>query len=1094
MFGACPVAVPPENEQKQIEAILGAVDTQEEVAARHLQQLLVVKRGLMQDLLTGHRRVPLSAEEIAAAEAEAADAAARQKPTPPPEAARAEEEGQGVSVRPDEDSLAEQPALELLRALGYTYVPGAELTAPCAERDTFRQVVLKGRLRAAIKRLNPWINEANLNRAVQRITQIETTSLMEANEKVHHDLTRCFSVDQEVGATKKQTVRLIDFDNPENNEFLVVNQFVVKGAEEKRPDVVLFVNGLPLAVIECKSPKLTHPRAEAIKQLHVYQEEIPRLFWFNYVCVAAAGSAGAWYGAIQSPDEFFFAWKDPWPLKKDDLRQLVDRAPTPQDRLLASLFQKARFLDLLRDFVVYEREGNATIKKLPRYQQYNAVSKTLERIRSGETPKDKSGVVWHTQGSGKSLTMVWLALKLRRDPLHENPTIVLVTDRTDLDRQIHGVFKNCGFRVHRSDSVRDLRKQLSGPGGLTVTTTVHKFQEDKAAEDPVEAIPVLSTATNVFALVDEAHRSQYRGLAANMRTALPNAIFLGFTGTPIDKTDRQTHKTFGPYVDTYTIQQAVDDGATVPIFYEGRLPELQIEGGDDLDTLFDRFFSDKSPEERNEIKKRYVKEEAIAGAPDRVKKIAFDLLKHYEQHIAPGGFKAQVVAVNRETAVLYKERIDALKGPECAVVVSVDHNDTDPRLKACKRSKEEQAALIERFKQKDDPLRILVVCDMLLTGFDAPIEQVMYLDKGLKEHNLLQAIARVNRRCGADKSYGLIVDYWGVSSFLEQALAIFNKAEVQGALTPTKDELPQLQAHHAKALSYFAGIEHHHGRFQTEKQAADVFERCMEVLEPEDKRAEFLAAFKYFSRSMDRVLPDPVANPYRADLHFLGTVVAAARTRFRDTQLNLEGCGEKVRQLIAEHVRTLKIELLVEPISILSGEFDAHVQKLASPRAKASEMEHAIRHEIRVNVDEDPTFFDSLRSRLEEIIEARKESRLNDKEAFDRLRALQDELRGRAELAQAHEMTEQELAFYGLLTGTTPTHDLSKRHRQLARDLVETLEELAVIDWENKASVQKDMKRSTKRLLRAFGYEEGELAGLVNRLIDLAKYKLRTRA
>ncbi|MGE0709028.1 MAG: type I restriction endonuclease subunit R [Planctomycetota bacterium] len=999
-----------------------------------------------------------------------------------------------MSVRADEDSLAEQPALELLKALGYAHLPGAELTAPCAERDTFREVVLKGRLRAAIKRLNPWIDDANVNRAVQRITQVQAASLMEANERIHWDLGVTFSLDQEVAGTRKQTVRLIDFETPENNEFLVVNQFVVKGAEEKRPDVVLFVNGLPLGLIECKSPKLTHPRAEAIKQLHVYQQEIPRLFWFNHVCVAAAGSAGAWYGAIQAPDEFFFAWKDPWPLTKDDLSQLVGRTPTPQDQLLASLFEKRRFLDLLRDFVVFERSGNATIKKLPRYQQYNAVTKTLERIRGGQSPRARSGVVWHTQGSGKSLTMVWLALKLRRDPFHENPTIVLVTDRTDLDRQIHRVFKSCGFRVHRSESVRDLRRQLSGPGGLTITTTVHKFQEDKGAEHPEDAIPVLSTATNVFVLVDEAHRSQYRGLAANMRTAVPNATFLGFTGTPIDKTDRQTHKTFGPYVDTYSIQQAVDDGATVPIFYEGRLPELRIEGGEDLDTLFDRFFSDKTAEERNEIKKRYVREEAIAGAPDRVKKIAFDILRHYEEHIAPGGFKAQVVAVNRETAVLYKERLDALKGPECAVVVSVDHNDTDLRLKACKRTKEEQEALIDRFTKRDDPLKLLIVCDMLLTGFDAPIEQVMYLDKGLKEHNLLQAIARVNRRCGPDKSYGLIVDYWGVSSFLEQALAIFNRAEIQGALTPTRDELPRLQAHHAKAMSYFAQIDHHHGRFESERQAADVLERCLEVLVPEDKRAEFLVAFKYFSRSMDRVLPDPAANPYRADLHFLGTVVAAARTRFRDTQLNLEGCGEKVRQLIAEHVRTLKIEVLVEPISILSGDFDAHVQKLASPRAKASEMEHALRYEIRVNADEDPVFFESLRARLEEIIQARKETRLNDKETFDKLRALQDDLRGRAQLAKAHDMTEQELAFYGLLAGRAAHAEFSKRHRQLARDMVESLEELAVIDWETKPSVQKAMKRSSKRLLRTFGYEEDELASLVSRLIDLAKYKLRTRS
>lgn len=998
-----------------------------------------------------------------------------------------------MTVRPDEDTLAEQPAIEVLKHLNYAYTHGEELTPSCPDRDTLRDVVLVGRLKAALRRLNPWIDEANLAAVIHRLTEIQTADLMEANEEVRTLLVQGLSREQEVKGKKgHHTVKLIDWEKPENNDFLVVNQFEVRGDEDKRPDIVVFVNGLPLAVIECKAPGLADPKVEGVQQVRVYQSICPRLFWANHFLVVAAGSAGAWYGAIGSPGEYFFEWKTPWPATMEDIACLIGRTPTPQDVLLVALFEKGRFLDHLRNFVVFDREKTGTVKKLPRYQQFNAVNKALDRIAKAKTPKERGGVVWHTQGSGKSLTMVWLAVKLRR---LGNPTICIVTDRTDLDRQISGVYQNCGLRefakTHRARTVADLREQLSGPRGLTISTTIQKFQEDRVAED--ERIPLLSDSPDIFVLVDEAHRTNYRALAANMRTALPNATFLGFTGTPIDKKDRQTHKTFGSYIDTYTIQQAVDDHATVPILYEGRLPELRVEGGESLDALFNRFFADKTDKERAEIKKRYAIEEAIASAPDRINKITLDILEHFEKHIVPNGFKAQIVAVNREAAVLYKARLDELNGPESAVVISVDHNDTDPRIKACKRTKEQQEALIKRFLDKTDPLKILVVCDMLLTGFDAPVEQVMYLDRGLKEHNLLQAIARVNRLCGPDKSYGLIVDYWGVSSFLEQALAIFTKADVQGALTPWKDELPTLQAFHARAMQFFSAIDHRHGRFDTEAQASDVVERCVQVLAPDDRRAEFLGVFKRLSQSFDRVLPDPAANPYRDDLKLLGIVVKAARTRYRDDQLNLEGCGEKVRRLINEHVRAVKIELLVEPVPILAPDFDRHLDKLRSPRARASEMEHAIRHEIRIKVDEDPAFYQSLREKLEQIIAARKEERLSDKDEFDRLRVLIDEARSREQVARSHDMDEREFAFYGLLAGRIDG-DLSKKHRALAKEMVELLSEKAVIDWETKTSVQKEMRRDVKRLLRVAEYAGDEIDALATRVLDLAKTKLRTKA
>jgi type I restriction enzyme R subunit len=997
-----------------------------------------------------------------------------------------------MTVRPDEDSLAEQPALDVFKRLGYGYVYGETLVPGCADRENLRDVILASRLRAAIRKLNPWINDANLSWAVHRISEVQATDLMETNEKLHADLVQHLSREQEIDGKKKhQTIRLIDWEKPENNDFLVVNQLTIRGDEEKRPDIVVFVNGIPLAVIECKSPRLSDPKAEGVLQVGVYSDVIPRLFWTNHFIVVAAGHAGAWYGGIGATGSYFFEWKQPWPTTVDDIEKLIERKPTPQDVLLVSLFEKSRFLDHVQNFLVYEREGNKTIKKLPRYQQYNAVSKAVARIRAGKAPSDKGGVVWHTQGSGKSLTMVWLALKLRRDPLNQNPSIVLVTDRTDLDRQIKKVFTNTGFPdIHRCGSVRDLREQLRGPGGFTLTTTIHKFQEDEASPD--QPIPLLSQASNMFVLVDEAHRTQYRSLAANMRTALPNATFLGFTGTPIEKNDKVTTRTFGTYIDTYTIQQAVEDGATVPIIYEGRLVELRIEGGESLDKLFDRFFKDKTDEERAEIKKRYAVEEAVAAAPDRIHKITLDLLEHYEKRIAPNGFKAQVVAVNREAAVIYKERLDALNAPLSAVVISVDHNDKDPRFKACKRTKEQQAELIEDFLDKDNPLKILVVCDMLLTGFDAPVEQVMYLDKGLKEHNLLQAIARVNRPCGTEKGYGLIVDYWGVSGFLEQALAMFTEIQMHGTITARADELPKLEAHYAQTMRFFQGFDLKNGRFDNEHELNDVLERCVQYALPEDKRAQFMVAFRELSRSLDMVLPDPEANRFRHGVGFLGMVYREVARRARDQTMDLDGCGEKVRQLIAEHVKAVKIDLLVEAVPILAAEFDQQLERLRSPRAKASEMEHAIKHEIRIKLEEDPAFYESLRKKLEQIIEDRKQNRLTEKDEFERLRALIDEARDREKAAQAHGLNEKEFAFYGLLKGDT-SGDISKLSKNLAKEIVVALEDEAVLDWEIKPSVQKAMRRRIKGLLSVGGVEENEIEATLTKILDLARTKFRTK-
>ena len=554
--------------------------------------------------------------------------------------------------------------------------------------------------------------------------------------------------------------------------------------------------------------------------------------------------------------------------------------------------------------------------------------------------------------------MLWLALKLRRDEAQRQPTVVIVTDRTKLDRQIAGVFTACGFpNPERADSVRDLRRILEHPTGKTVMTTIQKFREITGGGGGARrrsVHPILSEAANIFVMVDEAHRTQYRSLAANMRQALPNACFLGFTGTPIDKKDRSTLQTFGPYIDTYTIEQAVRDQATVPIFYESQLPELQIIG-QTIDQLFARVFADRSDDERAAIKQRFATEQAIAGAPRRIETICLDLIDHFTRFIAPNRFKAQVVAASRHTAVTCKETLDRLHAPESALIMSAQHNDEE-RLARWHLRKDQQDRLVERFKDWDDPLAILVVCDMLLTGFDAPAEQVMYLDTPLKEHSLLQAIARVNRPHGEEKTYGLVVDYWGVSAKLHEALAIFSTTDVQGALAPNTDELPRLQARHAAAMRCFRTVTD-----------ADDPDACVRALEPEDARAAFDLAFRRFSRSMDMLLPDPRALAYHADLRWLGKARGAARARYRDDRLDLSGCGRKVRQLIADAVAADGIRILVKEVPLFSPEFEEKIEVLPTTEAKASEVEHAIRHEISARVEENPAFYESLRKRLEAI-------------------------------------------------------------------------------------------------------------------------------
>jgi type I restriction enzyme, R subunit len=967
----------------------------------------------------------------------------------------------------NEKQLVENRMIALLQELDYEFLHGPSLDS---ERETRGEIVLKGRLSKVISRLNPWLSNTNLAKVIRSITHIESTSLVEANQKFHEMIVNMISVQQDLGKGKKnQTVRLIDFEKPENNEFFVVDQFTISNAQGNiRPDLIIFINGLPLVIVECKSPMLSADEqiGEAVRQLTRYQTSHEQLFHYNQFMIVTSNDR-AKAGTIGAKVQHYGEWKDPYPKTVAE----IDISPTPQDILTTGMLSKENLLDLIRNFIVYEPVEGRTIKKLARYQQFRAVNKAIDRILRAEDKTQRGGVVWHTQGSGKSLTMVFLAVKLRRIQELKNPTIVVVTDRKDLDDQISNTFRRCGFpNPQQAESVVQLRQLLQQGTGSTIMTLVQKFQEDADAKE----FKNISTSENIFVMIDESHRSQYGGLATTMKSAMPNACYLAFTGTPIDKEDKSTKRAFGPYIDKYTIEQAVEDGATVPIFYEARMVDLHVQG-DSLDELFERQFREYKEEDRERIKKKYVTEEAIISSRKRIKRIVLDMIEHYETHIQPNGFKAQVVAISREAAVIYKEMLDELSNYESKVIMSAGHNDKE-HLQKHHISKDEEKEIIARFKKpmSEDKLCFIIVCDKLLTGFDAPIEQVMYLDKPIKEHNLLQAIARTNRTYDK-KTYGLIVDYYGVSRFLEQALHIFNEEDVQGALQNIDTEIPRLQSRHRSAMRFFDYIN------------KDNLEACLQALEPEDIRNEFDTSFKRFSQSMDMVMPSPIAHDFVGDLKFLGKIRQAAKSRYRIIDgMDISDCGEKVKQLIEEHLAAVGIDVVHEPIDILSNRFEKQLEETKTPEGKAAEMEHAIRHEIRVKIEENPVYYTSLKERLEELLQRRKDRQIDIDELLKEYQDMVKDMQNTAKKSEEQGFTREQFPFYQMLENEMPTYDDLEDLKALTHLITETIQQEAVVEWTNKEDVKREMRKKIKKQLRVSPCPKERLESLTLKLVDLA--------
>lgn len=1066
--------------------------------------------------------------------------------------------------------LVEQRLLDQLASLGWaTLVWGEQHLSDDCDRANERSVLLEKRLRSALYEINlgpdrrTWLDEFRLNAAVAELRSMPAgVKLLEANQLSTSLLLGGVTVPglEDWDGGRDQTISYIDWDDWEANDFLAVSQFRVATpgqAKDIRPDVTLFVNGIPLVVIEAKPPGKESGITDAIDQLRRYanqrgstiDEGSEQLFWTNQFTVATTGER-AEAGTFSALPEHYLAWKDPHPLTVGELAESLGKPSerlTQQEILTAGMLAPERLLDIIRHFTLFmELDSGPTVKLVCRYQQYRGVRKAVSRMLTGNTKAmdghvdRRGGIIWHTQGSGKSLTMVFLIRAMRSHPELRRFKIVLVTDRIDLQRQLGDTAALAGETVKVARNSNQVKELLSQPGPGVVMAMIQKYRDTTGGEADglggAEAFGTLNESDSVLVLVDEAHRSHASALHASLMAALPNAVRIGFTGTPIIMGKRKkTLEIFGGYLDQYTLTESEADGSTVPIFYEGRTTEGAVTGASKMDDIFFRWFAELTEEQRELLQKQYATTAQVLEAPEMIAAKARDMLRHYVSTVMPDGFKGMIVATSREACIRYFDaltkarnelvaeidaglatgwfeddlveaaapRRDLIDALDFAPVISGDHND--PPSYQVWTDKIHQEVRIKLFKKplgpvadKTDPFALIIVKSMLLTGFDAPYAQVLYLDRLIQEAELLQAIARVNRTAPR-KSYGLVVDYYGVSSQLTQALAAYTTAQGQldpdldGALRPLTSEIEKLspQCERIRQIFVQRGIE--------PVATVDSIEACVELLEDERLRAEFDVALATFLTTVDIVLPRPQVLPFIESVNLFGEIQIQTRRRYRDTvdgDFDPRKYKEKVRALIDQHITVLDLTQKVAPVKITDPRFSEHVQGLSSDRAKASEMEHAVRHHIRQKLDEDPAYYGRISERVDEILD-RLEERWE--QIALELGALITEINaGRSDADETGLDPTTELPFHGLMAEKVASSDADASDRLVGvtRSLVEHVRrQIAVVGfWEN-TTKQDELRKGIKRSLddsNLFSYEA--LDELAVELVALAKANQRRLA
>ena len=1113
---------------------------------------------------------------------------------------------------PTEWSEVERPLLQQLSLMGWDVLivdnEQDKIDYPqTTQREHFRHVIQYAVLKEAIRRINQDdgpLDDPTIERAVRELEKTGTQGLVQRNRIFTENLIKGVYVTDVNGDSQRQRlIRFIEFD-PEkliDNTFTAINQYRVDLPGRGSfiiPDVVLLVNGLPLVVIECKSPAITDPINEGLNQLLRYSnnrywvdedEGVEELFVPNQLMVvthyyeARVGTVGALH-------EHYQQWKDVSPLTfnevADELGKEADKLKS-QELIAAGLLRPSRLLDVLQNFILFKTDDGKLIKVAPRYQQYRAICKAVERLKNGETriqnkqdQDQRGGIVWHTQGSGKSITMVYLVRKLRTVPELKPFKVVVVTDRTDLEKQLRETAAMTGenLRPSKEDLARNISQSDLLKGILqeespdVVFAMVQKYLDrtgevevleyevplkpaehlltDQTNNEPTqtrvlrqtirnEEFGVVNESEKILILVDECHRSHTQTFHSNMMQALPNAAKIGFTGTPILKKDKaDTQSIFGEFIDKYTLKEAVEDEATVRIVYEGRTADGLVEHTNRLETAFLDMFQEYTEEELRVIRNRYATTGDVLEAPKLIAEKATDMLIHYISTVMPGGFKAQVVSVSRQAAVIYQkelsnardvlvseiealdptklsldsdkleqeeswiqflvhahQHLSTIKRLEFAAIISHNHND-QPSWRDWSE-KVRQDLHIKRFKQplvhadpqKQDGMAFLCVQNMLLTGFDAPVEQVLYLDRKIVAHDLLQAIARVNRKAKG-KDCGYVVDYIGIAKHLHDALGDYDEDETEDPMTDVRNEIPNLRDRHRRVINVF----HDKGIKNIRNHISD----CVDLLADVKIRVDFVNKLRDFLRSFGIVMPRPEAMQYQADVKTLGFIARVARNIYYDQQLDLHGVHIKVKMLIDQYVAANGIDPKIPPIEILDVGFAEAVGEQTSSRARASQMAHAARHHISMHFNEDPDLFATLTEKLEDILDKLKdrweelERELRDFIDNELSKGREDDIEGLDPKTQA--------PFYGLLKRAVSDVESGEVDDDAKRAIIDVTVEIVnqiktaikrVGFWRDAVGRDGLEKSIYRTLRRARLVPAGKLAELASALVDLAKSRHR---
>ncbi|MDD3723139.1 MAG: type I restriction endonuclease subunit R [Lutibacter sp.] len=993
----------------------------------------------------------------------------------------------------NENNLTEQSLIEWLQGQGYEYIYGPDIAPnqPKSERSDFHTVILKDRLLSAVRRFNPQFPAEQAEQVVDDFTKYHNADLALGNKEIFSLITEGVKKTwHEDGVEKTEVVRLIDFTNTDANEFLFVNQFTVQGIDNVcRLDGVIFVNGIPFTILELKSPVREQATiGQAYRDMEYYKKEIPKLFLYAQI-LCLSDLTEARHGTISSSWERYGTWKG------IESESDFPNGATELEVLAKGLLNKNRLLDVIQNFIVFEADGDGDAvsytKKMAMYHQYYGVNKTIDStIHSVQGEQDrKIGVFWHTQGSGKSLSMVFYVNKTKRISELKSPAYVFLTDREDLDDQLFKTFSRTGYGTlaKRASSIQNLKDRLTHLGSELIFTTIQKFQDDP------DAYNVLTDRENIIVLTDEAHRTQYSMLAGNVRQSLPNASFLGVTGTPISQSKRDTERVFGPIISSYKIGQAVKDKATVPIYYEGRLIPLHL-ADQFVDRKLDDILGEIVVDEKAKARKEWAVLEEVVGAPNRIDQIAKDIVTHFNNRPIEG--KAMVVTMSRPIAVAMYNALKIIpNAPECAVIIS-NMDDFGNQV----QSEHDVKKLEKRFKKTNDSLRLVIVCDMWLTGFDVPNLHTMYLDKPLKNHGLMQAIARVNR-VYKDKPGGLIVDYIGVAENLKKALAIYDTDIQKEAMVPLDDVIIEMNRLHKEISNYFINIDFSGWRIKKGIELVTLFQSAMnDVISKDghlsdDKKMAYIGSVSKLSQLHALVMPEEEAMKIATDIQFFQSIREAISKQTVIPHIIFPEAKESaIRSLIQDSIQAEGvIDLFAEEngekksISIFDERFSEEIKKVKYQNLAIDTIRKMLDQEIKVRSRVNKARYETMLTLLTDLIEKYENNVISSAEIIKQLLDIAEEIKKLDNESKDLGLSEEEIVFYDTLAADPDLKNAGIDVKEFVKDLIKRVRRDLTIDWTNNETIKARIRQNVRLLLIQKGIIEEKHT---ERLIDLIYHEV----